>query len=219
MIPKLIHYCWFGGNELPPMYQRCIDSWKKNLSDFEIIRWDESNTLFDTPFLRDCVRKKQWAFISDYIRMRAIYNHGGVYLDCDMEIIKDISPLLNNHCFMGYEARNRPTSGVIGSTPKHSFPERCMDIVNTRHKDNKAYLIAPEVVILALSTQPSHEHTTIYDENYFYPYNPYDTYRKCSTLMFSDITEKTYAIHHWGKSWNQSIIERAIKKIEKIIRN
>lgn len=218
MIPKKIHYCWFGGKPLPHIYRRCIDTWRSNLPGFEIIRWDESNTDINTPFLQKSLKSKQWAFVSDYIRMRVLYEHGGIYLDCDIELIRDISPLLNDECFFGNEAKGRPNSSVIGCTKEHSLPERCMRIIDDRHKRKQPYLIAPEVLLQALSTQPNTEKTTIYPEDYFYPYNPHDKLRPSETLMFSDITKNTFAIHHWGKSWNQNIFSRALKKLERSLR-
>ncbi|WP_318652498.1 glycosyltransferase family 32 protein [Pseudomonas sp. PDM19] len=218
MIPKIIHYCWYGYSTPPKMYERCIASWKQHLPEYKIQRWDLSNTDLSSPFLKNCFQKKHWAFISDYIRMKALHQYGGIYLDCDMEIIKDISPLLNNDCFLGYESKDRPTSGIIGCIQGHSLPKACMEIIDDRFKRRMPYLIAPEVVIQALSGNTESERICIYEEEYFYPYNPYDQNRKNESLMYADITENTYAIHHWGKSWSQSLRTRALKKTMDLLR-
>lgn len=89
MIPKIIHYCWFGGKELPIEVKKCIASWRKMCPDYEIIRWDESN--FDVgqhPFVREAYKAKVWAFVSDYARLKVVYDNGGIYLDTDVELRK-----------------------------------------------------------------------------------------------------------------------------------
>lgn len=104
MIPKIIHYCWFGGKELPKEVQKCINSWKKFCPDYKIIRWDESNyDVYKNPYTRYCFENKKWAFLSDYARLDIVYSHGGIYLDTDVEIIKSWDPLLKNECFLGME--------------------------------------------------------------------------------------------------------------------
>ncbi|MET4614919.1 mannosyltransferase OCH1-like enzyme [Stenotrophomonas sp. 2619] len=212
MIPKTIHYCWFGGNALPALYSRCIDTWAEKLPDYRIVRWDESSARFDTPFLQYCLKKKQWAFLSDYIRLRAIADEGGIYLDADIEVVKSFDPLLAHDCFLGLEAPGRPTTGVIGSVPGHWLPRECMRVIDERFAARKPYLIAPEVAMASVAAgDPST--VAILSEEHFYPYNPYDDSRPVRELMFSSITENTYAIHHWGKSWRQSFVSRALKKL------
>lgn len=212
MIPKKLHYCWFGGNELPPLYKRCIESWSRILPDFQIIRWDESNTPIDTPFLKACQRRKEWAFLSDYARLRAISQHGGVYFDTDIEAVKHLEPLLHHPCFVGLESLGRVNTGVIGSISGHWFPQACMDLIDSRHAKGKSYLIAPEVASLCVDKGESSS-LAILSSPHFYPYNPYDKTREVKDLMFSDITPETYAIHHWGKAWSQSIFTRSMKKL------
>jgi len=202
MIPKIIHFCWYGSSYLPPRYARCVDTWKTHLKDYEIRQWHDKNTDFDTPFLKDALRRKNWAFIADYIRMRVIHRHGGVYLDADTEVIRSLDPLLNNQCFIANEAKERPTTGVIGSIEGHPFPLNCMKIIDERFKQKLPYLIAPDVAALALKQAKANE-VTIYSEKYFYPYNPLDPDRPSYGLMFSDITNETYAIHHWAKGWSE----------------
>ncbi|HFL1971539.1 glycosyltransferase family 32 protein [Stenotrophomonas maltophilia] len=212
MIPKIIHYCWFGGKPLPPLYQRCVDSWAERLPDYRVVRWDETNTTFDTPFLQNCLRKQQWAFLSDYIRLRAIADQGGIYLDADIEVVKSFDPLLAHQCFLGMEAPARPTTGVIGSIADHWFPRACMRLIDERHAARKPYLIAPEVAMACVQAGEAGS-IAVLSEEHFYPYNPYDASRPVKELMFSSITQDTFAIHHWGKSWRQSLVSRILKKL------
>lgn len=91
MIPKIIHYCWFGGNSLPSDVLKCIKTWEKYCPDYEIKRWDESN--FDVnshPFIKAAYESKAWAFVSDYARLKVVYENGGIYLDTDVELLKNL---------------------------------------------------------------------------------------------------------------------------------
>ena len=104
MIPKIIHYCWFGGNPLPELAVKCIESWKKYCPDYEIKRWDESN--FDLnccDYVKEAYQAKKWAFVSDYVRFKVLYNEGGLYFDTDVELIKSIDDILAHGPFMGVE--------------------------------------------------------------------------------------------------------------------
>lgn len=218
MIPKTLHFCWYGSKHLPYKYARCVETWSKYQTDYKIQRWDEHNTNFDTPFLKDAFQRKKWAFISDYIRMRAIHTYGGIYLDADTEVVKNLDDLLLNQCFIGNEAPKRPTTGIIGSIPRHPFPHVCMEIIDARFNDRLPYLIAPDVAALGLE-KIDRSTITIYSEEYFYPYNPYDQSRITNFLMFKDITENTYSIHHWAKGWSDKHKDRVRIRAKRALHN
>jgi hypothetical protein len=103
-IPKIIHYCWFGGKALPPLALKCIESWKKYCPDYEIIEWNESNFDLDyNIYVKEAYKEEKWAFVSDVARLYAVYVHGGIYLDTDVEIIKPIDNFLDSSMFIGFE--------------------------------------------------------------------------------------------------------------------
>ena len=99
MLPKVIHYCWFGGAKKPKLVRDCIKSWRNHLTDYEIIEWNESNCDLSHPFLNKCFELKKWAFVSDYIRLKVLYENGGIYLDTDMIVIKTFDNLLLKKLF------------------------------------------------------------------------------------------------------------------------
>ena len=105
MIPKIIHYCWFGGTPLPKDAKKCIKSWKKHCPDYQIIRWDESN--FDISacplYVRQAYEAKKWAFVSDYVRLKLVHDHGGIYVDTDVEFLKSPDALLSHNAYFGFE--------------------------------------------------------------------------------------------------------------------
>lgn len=219
MIPKIVHYCWFGQSMVSPLIEDCIASWRKNLPDYQFILWNESNCQFDTPFLEFMYKKRRWAFVSDYMRLRVLHGYGGVYLDTDIEVVKNFDPLVSKNCdaFLGYESLGRANTAVIGSKKKGAYVECCMKMIDDRFKKKMPYLIAPEVATEVLLTGKI-EDVICYGQEYFYPYNPYDKSRKVQILMAKDITENTYAIHHWGKTWSIPIHERISRKILSLLR-
>ena len=91
MIPKVIHYCWFGGNPFPPIVKECMDSWTKHCPDYQIIEWNESNfDVFSCPYTKQAYEAKMWAFVSDYARIKILYEKGGIYMDTDVELLKNL---------------------------------------------------------------------------------------------------------------------------------
>ena len=116
MIPKKIHYCWFGGGPLPTDVKKCIDSWRKFCPDYEIIRWDESNFIISDQnnFVQAAYENKAWAFVSDYARLRIIYENGGIYLDTDVELIRNLDELLDHVAFFGAHQVNGLVATGLG---------------------------------------------------------------------------------------------------------
>lgn len=104
MIPKVIHYCWFGGSPLPPLAEKCLTSWRKYLPDYELRRWDESNFDVDShPYTKAAYEAGLYAFVSDYARFRILYEMGGLYFDTDVEVIRPLDDILEKGPFLGFE--------------------------------------------------------------------------------------------------------------------
>ena len=135
MIPKIIHYCWFGRNPLPESAKKCIDSWRKFLPDYEIKEWNEDN--FDVniiPYTQQAYNAKKYAFVSDYARFWILYHHGGVYFDTDVEVIKSMDDIIEKGAFFGMEVLDKK-KGIIAVAPglgmaseaKHPLYKRMLD--------------------------------------------------------------------------------------------
>lgn len=133
MIPKKIHYCWFGGHPLPNDVLKFIASWKKYCPDYEIKEWNEQN--FDVHlnrYVREAYENKKWAFVSDVARIYALYTEGGIYLDTDVEIVKNFDPLLNQRGFLGFEGTQWVATNMVGFEEKHELLESFLDSYNHR---------------------------------------------------------------------------------------
>lgn len=134
MIPKIIHFVWVGGNEKPDKIKKCMKTWKiLEESGFEIKEWNEDN--FDVmghDFTKKAYEQKKWAFVSDYIRAYAVNQHGGIYLDTDIIIRKDLTPLLDNRAFVGYETDEYPFTAVFGAVKGHPFVKDMLDMFDAK---------------------------------------------------------------------------------------
>lgn len=219
-IPKKIHYCWFGGNPLTPLAKKCIASWKKYCPDYEIIEWNEKNVDIDSsPFMKTAYENKKWAFVSDYARYKIIYDEGGVYLDVDVEIIKNLDPLLAHGAYMGFEGKEYVASGLgFGATAKNEIIKEILDTYDNidynKHKNNPAKIATP-----ILTTNILMKHGLIQDgkfqkvgsftvlpEDYLCPKSP--------LTRLVNITDKSYSIHHYDASWVDEKERKHIDKLE-----
>lgn len=143
MIPKIIHYCWFSGEEKPTSIQNCIDSWIKFLPNFEIKCWDSDSFDFNSvPFVKEAIQKKKWAFASDYVRLYALYTEGGVYLDSDVQAFGSIEEWLNYDFFTGIETRDKahtelyPEAAIMGSISGLGIIADAMSYYQNNHFEN-----------------------------------------------------------------------------------
>ena len=216
MIPKKIHYIWLGGAPLPKATLRCIESWRKHLEDYEIILWNERNIEIEDPAYLNAIKQKKWAFCADVARLKILHEHGGIYLDTDMEIIQSLTALINTELFIGREDKVHINAAIVGCVPGNTFILQCLEAVKESLKHD--YTPIPQIIT---SVYEKHQadytfERAVYPPEYFYPYNPFTS--EIRTLMFSDITKNTYAIHHWSHTWKEVLQERICRKIRKLKR-
>lgn len=207
MIPKIIHYCWFGGNPLPPLAQKCIKSWKKYCPDFEIVRWDENNfDIGNSPlYVRQAYDNKKWAFVSDYVRLWALVNYGGVYMDTDVEVIKPIESLLSESAFSGFEAVDRIPTGIMACEKGHTTFKMWLDEYSKKLFVLEDGSLNLETNVTAI-TNHMKQHMFSFDNTLqtvagvkFYPkdfFCPKDTH-----TGIIELTDNSYCIHHFNGSW------------------
>lgn len=225
MIPKKIHYCWFGGNPIPEKDQKCIESWKKFCPDYEIIQWNESNyDVRKNKFISQAYDLKKWAFVSDYARLDIIYNNGGIYLDTDVEIIKSFDELLENEAFMGFEKGRVIATGLgFGAVPQQKGIKLLRDsydnleFVNEKGNQKKADETNCPIInskVLAENGAVMNDQMqnvlgiTLYPTEYFCPLN--------SSTGILNCTDKTFSIHRYNMSWVSDFEKKWAKRQQRL---
>jgi len=225
MIPKIIHYCWFGKKELPSEYKKYIDSWKKNCPDYQIKKWNEDNfDINSSTYMREAYEENKWAFVSDYARLKIIYDEGGIYLDTDVELIKPLDDLLEEKCFLATETTGYINTGLgFGAEKGNEIIKEMLDEYSGLHfkggngvYDNIACPkrnTAPFTKYgfeFSLDKRIRIKNALILPPEYFCPID----YMTGETI----ITNKTYSIHHYSATWlsNEDLIIN--EKIDEIVR-
>ncbi|MDR1974378.1 MAG: glycosyl transferase [Bacteroidales bacterium] len=210
IIPKIIHYCWLGDAPYPDLVTKCIASWHKHLKDYEFVLWDKKKfDINSVEWVKEAYNCKKYAFAADYIRLYALYTEGGIYLDTDVEVLKDFSPLLEQSSFMGYEASNSMEPAIIGAQSGLEWIKICLDYYKNRHfiKQNKSLDVRPLPHIIGETIRNNYQYQkdtskiifinkaqlALYPKDYFGP-KSYKTNK-------INISDNTYAIHHFAASW------------------
>jgi len=216
VIPKILHFCWFGDRPLPPLAEACVSSWQKYCGHYQIHLWNEDNSDIRSQMARDAVRTKNWAFLSDVIRFDVLYKYGGIYLDVDMEVIRPLDELLNYDAFLGYESPGRINAAIFGAKPQLEFINQCSLALDYHYKSLGKFRPIPEIVT---SVANSSDCSNIYiaPPHVFYPYNPFDETKPVKQLLWQDIKSNTLTIHHFQHSWKASVLERAWNKAKILV--
>ena len=213
VIPKQIHYCWFGRNEKTDLMRKCMASWKKFFPDHQIIEWNEDN--FDVnriAYTREAYEAGKWAFVSDYARLYIVYHYGGIYLDTDVEVIKDFSPLLDQKGYLGFEnITNNPNAKTVATglgfaaKPHDEVISALMEDYHDVHflrddgsADTTPCPVRNTRVLIRMGLRPDGSMQQLGDL-IIYPFEYF-----CGKDIANNhkyITENTYSIHHYSGSW------------------
>lgn len=219
MISKIIHYCWFGKQPLPEKLRKCVDSWGKYLPDYEFVEWNEERfNVESTAWTKQAYSLGKYAFVSDYVRLKALYEYGGIYLDTDVEVVKRFDSFLAHEAFGGFETQNTITTGVIGASKGNPIIKQFLDsyehtsfilpdgTLNNNSNVLRFTSILQEYGLTLNNKRQNVGGFEIYPKTYFCPLDVWH---------YKDITENTYAIHYFEGSWLDEKTKKRIKKESK----
>lgn len=210
MIPKVIHYCWFGKGEMPELALKCIESWHKFMPDYEYKLWNEN--VFDVnsvPYTKEAYMAKKFAFVTDYVRLWALYTEGGVYMDTDVEILKSLDDLMHLSAFTGYEGSKSqpPVTGIMASEPHGEWVREQLDSYQDAHFINGDGSLDMTTNTIRISrimrdkgfvqdgTYRIYKDLHVFPTDYFCP-------RQTTGEFF--LTENTYCDHHFMGTWDDN---------------
>lgn len=196
MIPKVIHYCWFGPNQMAGLEKDCIQSWKKWLPDYTLKCWNEDNFDINSfEFTKEAYRLKKYAFVSDVCRLQALYSEGGIYLDTDMLLVQKVDSLLTYDFFIGEQKERSLNAAIIGAEAKHPLILELLDGYRQLTFDYNAPMDMPTY----LNGRLKKEGIKVFSPEYFYPL----PYTKRGRAIEYYIRPETITVHLWNHSWKQ----------------
>lgn len=224
MIPKIIHYCWFGGAEFPDIVKNCIESWKKYLPEYEVKFWNESTFPLDRyPFAKEALENKKYAFVSDVCRLAVLHEFGGIYLDTDVEVLGSLDQFLHHNAFSGFEDNNCVPTGIMASEKGGNWAKDMLAYYEGKHfidESGRMDMTTNVIIITEMmkdknlqfnnTFQEIENYITFYPSDYFCPKSHIDGKIR--------ITSNSITIHHFAGSWLSESKRKEIK-IKQFIRN
>lgn len=206
MIPKVIHYCWFGRGQMPQLALKCIESWKKYLPDYEIKEWNEDNFDLDMyPYVREAYDNRKFAFVTDVVRLYALYHEGGIYMDTDVEVLKSLDSLLKYEAVSGFESPTQIPTGLMACREGHPLFKELLYEYNGIHfvKEDGTLDLTTNVVritnaclkngLVLNNKLQTIKGFTILPKDYLCP----KSYKDGKIYL----TKNTMTIHHFAGSW------------------
>ena len=230
MIPKIIHYCWFGRGQMPELATKCIESWHKYMPDYEYKLWNEDN--FDVnsvPYVKEAYESRKFAFVTDYVRLYALYYEGGIYMDTDVEVLKPSDDLLTLSGFTGYEGSKHlpPVTGTMASEAGNAWVKEQLDAYDGLHfvlEDGTMDTTTNTTRISAIMKSGGFVQNgkkQVYKDMHIFPVDYFCPRQTTGEILFS---ENTYCDHHFMGSWDTghkgSILKRVVgqKVLTRIIK-
>lgn len=222
MIPKIIHYCWFGRKHIPREMQSYIKGWEKFHPSFKIIKWSENNCPSNFAYLNTAIDNGMWANASNFMRLYSLNIQGGIYFDTDVEVLKPFDDMLQYPCFLGYEKRNAIgdciNNAVVGAIPGHPFIQSCFESLNKNYDGlEMANLSSPVLTTKMIRSKSKLEYGKAYLDEWNIQLFPLETLyflEYGEKLNRKQVDERTFSIHHYKASWHTANNFKWLKKMK-----
>lgn len=220
MIPKIIHFCWISGDPYPSLINHCINSWHRTLPDYKLMLWDKNKVdSLASIWVNQACQHKKYAFVADYVRCYALFHYGGIYLDADVEVLKNMDDLLDQQSFIGYDPTNEIEAAIIGAEPNSPWIKETLNYYNNRNfiKADGSFDMKPIPQIISTTLhqcfdfkdQPNRIQflpgLTLYSADYFSPKN--------YQISRIQTTANTYTIHHFDGQWLSPTFKNKAKRV------
>ena len=207
MIPKIIHYCWFGRGKMPDLALKCIKSWEKHLPDYKLAEWNEDSfEITSNLYVKQAYESRKYAFVSDYVRLYALYTEGGIYMDTDVEVLKSLDEFLIHPAFSGFEGINYVPTGLMAAQKGSIWIKELLEHydnilfilddgsfdMTTNTKTITDYMLTKGLLLNDMCQEVS-DLVVMYPHDYFCP--------KDHTTGIIKLTSRTVCIHHFAMSW------------------
>lgn len=221
MIPKIVHYCWFGHGEMPELAKNCINSWKKYLPEYKLKLWNEDNFDLDLyPYVREAYECRKFAFVTDVVRLYALYHDGGIYMDTDVEVLKPLDCLLGYDAVSGFESSLQIQTGLIACKQHNSLIKELLDDYNNIHFRRNDGSLDLTTNVIRITEHLKNDGLqlnnkfqvvrglTLFPSDYLCPKSIYDG------KIY--LTKNSLTIHHFAGSWHSPFRNRMRNIILKI---
>jgi len=217
VIPKTIHYCWFGGKPLPELAIKCISSWKKHFPSYEIKEWNETNyDVHKISYTSEAYHAKKYAFVSDYARFDILHQYGGIYFDTDVEVIRPFDNILAKGGFMGLESKKTVAAGLgVGCNAGSDIIHQILESYNKLHflnvdgSYNLKTVVDHVTTVLKKNGLKGKNEIQFLDDLVIYPTEYFSPMLVKTRIL--NITKNTYSIHHYAGSW---LSDEDLKRVE-----
>lgn len=218
MIPKIIHYCWFGRSAMSDLAVKCIDSWKRILPDYELKLWNEDNfPIHDNMYAKEAYEAKKYAFVADYFRLWVLYYFGGIYMDTDVEVLKPLDDFLSYPAFSGFQDNISIPTGIMASEKNGKWVKEQLEYYNERHfiLPNGQLDTTTNVMIITESMTKKGFLLNNSQQNFSGIIEIFPKHFFCAKSFINGkvtVTSDTYTIHHFAGSWSNKNILYYLKQ-------
>lgn len=207
MIPKIIHYCWFGRGKMPELYKKCIESWHNVLPEYELMYWNEDSfDINSNQYVKEAYENRKYAFVTDYVRLYALYNYGGVYMDTDVEVVQPLDDFLECEAFSGFEKKDCVPTGIMASEKGNLVIKDLLDEYNTMRfirEDGSLNLTTNVKTITSYFKGKGIELNgmeQVINGFHMFPQRYFCT--NSILVVFGKTPRGVYTIHHYGGGWD-----------------